>query len=255
VLTLRHPIFDNPITNPCFSTLLKRSQYYKSAPTMPSQRSLPRRGGPPSGRPQQARGRGRGGRNGRGGHAPNQAQRQQTKFKGNCTELQGQIFDCSDYRQADTFVNTLKRISEYVGAKYKHGGDIRSSIIHETKATLPVPIPPTVADSTALTPQEEVAKMIFKGELEAYTKHKAALDDNIQKAYSLVIGQCTDLLQSKLKQQAQWSAISEEQDAIALIGLIKTITFRFEDQKFLPLALYLSKGQFIQPSATQYDQS
>jgi hypothetical protein len=63
------------------------------------------------------------------------------------------------------------------------------------------------------------------------------LDDNIQKAYSLVLGQCTDLLQSKVKQQAQWAATSQDQDAIALVNLIKTITFRFEDQKFLPLAL------------------
>jgi hypothetical protein len=84
--------------------------------------------------------------------------------------------------------------------------------------------------------------MIFKGELEAYIKRKAMLDDNIQKTYSLVIGQCTNLLQSKLKQQAQWTTISQEQVAMALISLIKTITFRFEDQKFLPLTLYLSKA-------------
>jgi hypothetical protein len=63
-----------------------------------------------------------------------------------------------------------------------------------------------------------------------------------KQAYSLVIGQCTDLLQSKLKQQAQWTTISQEKDAIALITLIKSITFRFEDQKFLSLPLYQSKG-------------
>jgi hypothetical protein len=204
------------------------------------QRSLPKRGGPSSGRSQQGRGRGRG-RPGRGGG--NQQQRQPpTKFRGNCAELQGHIFDCSDYKQADTFVKTLKHISEYVGAEYKHGGDIGSSIINEAKIVITIPTTPTYAHPTALTPDEEVAKMIFKGELEAYIKRKSALDDNIQKAYSLVIGQCTDLLHCKLKQQAHWSTISQEQDAIALISLIKTITFRFEDQKFLPLALYLSKA-------------
>ena len=88
-----------------------------------------------------------------------------------------------------------------------------------------------------MTPEEEVAKMIFKGQLDEYIKRKSMLDKNVQKAYSLVIGQCTDLLQSKLKQQANWSTISQDQDVIALISLIKTITFRFEDQKFLPLAL------------------
>ena len=41
-----------------------------------------------------------------------------TKFKGNCAELQGCIFDCSDYKQADTFVSTLKRVSEHIGSTY-----------------------------------------------------------------------------------------------------------------------------------------
>jgi hypothetical protein len=67
--------------------------------------------------------------------------------------------------------------------------------------------------------------MIFKGELESHIKRKSILDDDVQKACSLVIGQCTNLLQSKLKQQAQWSTVSQEQDAVPQISLIKTITF------------------------------
>jgi hypothetical protein len=154
-------------------------------------RTAPARGGSPFGRSPQGHGRG------------NRPQRQPpVKFKGNCTDLQGQIFDCSDYKQADTFVNTLKRVSEYVGAQYKHGGDIRSSIVHEVKITIPTPTAPTIVDPQAVTPVEQVAQMILKDELEAYIKRKAMLDDNIQKTYSLVIGQCTNLQQSKLKQQA-----------------------------------------------------
>ena len=205
--------------------------------SLPS-RSFPRHGGPPSGRSPtgQGHGLGRGGRSG----TPQPSRQPIAKFRGNCTDLSGYIFDCSDYKQADTFVNTLKHISEeYVGAKYKNGGDIRSSIINEAKLTIPIlASPQTPVDA----PVEEVAKMIFKGELDEYIKRKSMLDDNIQKANSLVIGQCTDLLQSKLKQQANWSTISQDQDAIALICLIKTITFRFEDQKFLLLALYQSKA-------------
>jgi hypothetical protein len=179
---------------------------------MPTPPQSQRRGGPPSGRSNQGRGRGR--------FSGNRPQRQPpAKFRGNCTNLQGQIFDCSDYKQADTFVNTLKRFSEYVGAEYKHGGDIRSSIIHEVKISIPIPPAPPIADPEAPTSSEQVTRMIVKGELEAYIKRKAMLDDNIQKTYSLVIGQCTDLLQSKLKQQAQWANISQEQDAIALIML------------------------------------
>jgi hypothetical protein len=92
-----------------------------------------------------------------------------------------------------------------------------------------MPLNPLVVDPLALTPNEHVARMIFKGELNTYVKRKAILSQNIQKTYALVIGQCTDLLQSKLKQQNQWHQISAEQDAIALLSLIKTIAFRFKD--------------------------
>jgi hypothetical protein len=45
-------------------------------------------------------------------------------------------------------------------------------------------------------------------------------------ARSLAIGQRANLLQSKLKQQSTWNAVSQEQNSIALmISLIETITF------------------------------
>ena len=47
-----------------------------------------------------------------------------TKFKGNCVGLEGHIFDCSDYKQADTYVHMHKQIAEYIGVEYKNGGDI-----------------------------------------------------------------------------------------------------------------------------------
>ncbi|WP_288993360.1 hypothetical protein [uncultured Marinobacter sp.] len=198
-----------------------------------------KRGGPGPGQQQQGRGRG-----GRGRRSPTRSSTRtpSEKFKGNEEKLAGHIFDCSDYRQADTFVNTHKRIADYVGAEYQEGGDIRSSIIHEARIQIPIPTNPTVVDPKAPTPDEIVARMIFKGELDTFVKRKSYLNQNIQMAYALVIGQCADLLQSKLKQQTQWAAISQDQDVIRLLNLIKTITFRFEDQKFLPLALYQAKS-------------
>ena len=50
------------------------------------------------------------------------------RSKGNIHNLEGYIFDCSDNKQADIFVHTLKRIAEYVGTEYRNSGDIRSTI-------------------------------------------------------------------------------------------------------------------------------
>jgi hypothetical protein len=121
----------------------------------------------------------------------------------NCVELQGHVFDCSDCKQADAFVSALKRIADHVGAKHRNGGDIRSSIINETKFVVPMPTETPIADPLKPAAEEQVARMTFKGQLEVFVKRTATLEDNIQKTCSLVIGQCADLLQSKLKQQAQ----------------------------------------------------
>ena len=124
---------------------------------------------------------GRGGRgrvqpNGRGGGGRNNPNRRpqakaanaaNNKFKGNCAELLGCVFDCSDYKQADTFVTTLKRISEHIGATYKHGGDIRSSIINEARAQIGIPTRPIIVDENDPIPEERVLLMIFKGEIDA----------------------------------------------------------------------------------------
>ena len=79
-----------------------------------------------------------------------------TKFHGSCDALKEYIFDCSDHRQADQFANTLKRILEYVGAEYKNGGDIHSSVVNETKFTVLIPTAPTVVDPANPTAQEQV---------------------------------------------------------------------------------------------------
>jgi hypothetical protein len=71
---------------------------------MPTQRPAPSRGGPPSGRSHQGRGRARG----CCGNSGDRPQRPKVSdFTGNCIELQGHMFDCSDYKQADAFVSAL----------------------------------------------------------------------------------------------------------------------------------------------------
>lgn len=126
-------------------------------------------------------------------------------------------------------MSSLKRILEYIGAEYKHGGDFRSSILNQERFIVPIPVPALIANEVAPTAVEKVQLLIFQGKLLAYIKREDLLLDNIQKAYSLVLEQCTDLLQSKMKQQTTWAAISSAQDTIELIKLIKSITFKIED--------------------------
>ena len=68
-------------------------------------------------------------------------------FEGNSSDLEGYIFDCSDSRQADKYMTAIKIIAEYVGAEFKYGGDIRSSIENTKRFEIPMPTAPSDNDT------------------------------------------------------------------------------------------------------------
>ena len=119
-----------------------------------------------------------GGRGGRGdrsnrsrsGHIQNQKSRPVAqKFKVNSSDLEGYIFDCSDSRQADKYITAIKRITEYVGADFKYGGDIRSSIENSKRFEIPMPTAPS-NNNTALL------KIILNIKIDIYVKNDGILD-------------------------------------------------------------------------------
>ena len=115
--------------------------------------------------------------------------RHSQRFKGNSHDLEGYIFDCSDNKQADIFVHNMKRIAEYVGTEYRKGGNIRSTIEQNVIFAIPMPLAPSGTN-------HELERMILTKKVDAYVKRDSILDENIQKAYSLMLGQCTELLKS-----------------------------------------------------------
>ena len=73
-----------------------------------------------------------------------------------------------------------------------------------------------------------------------YHERNATLEKNWGQVFSLIHGQCTQLLQDKMKQDTDWTATSTSNDPLTLYQLIKkTILVQTEDQY---------------PFATVYDQ-
>ena len=99
-------------------------------------------------------------------------------------------------------MSTIKRIASYVGAEYKYGGEICSTLENEVRIKIPQPVTP-VAD-----PMPLIESRIFDKEIDIYMKRRSTLDENVQKSYSLVLGQCTYLLKSNIKQSNEWHAAS-----------------------------------------------
>ena len=126
---------------------------------------------------------------------------------------------------------------EHVGTEYKCGGDICSSIENLNRFVIPLPVVP--ADTA-----NDLTRTISINKIDLYVKRDGILDENLQKAYSLIFGQCTELLKSKLNSSVNWDAMSSTYDMFALLEAIKTITYKSKDQKYLPLSLHNAKTNF-----------
>ena len=85
---------------------------------------------------------------------------------------------------------------------------------------------------------------ILDKEIDIYMKRISTLYKNLQNSYSLVLVKCTYLLKSKLKQSNKWNVASTTYDVLILIRIIRTITFKFYEKKYLPLALHQAKANF-----------
>eukprot|EP00957_Ditylum_brightwellii_P066061 5010908-Ditylum_brightwellii.AAC.1 len=81
-------------------------------------------------------------------------QQRNPRFEGQCKEINGHIFDCSDSKQVDKYPTTLKEIINYIGKKYKQGKDIATSLKTYMHFTIP---PPNSAAPRGITDQSVIA--------------------------------------------------------------------------------------------------
>jgi ribosomal protein L15 len=74
-------------------------------------------------------------------------------------------------------------------------------------------------------------KTQYSNEWRTYRERKANMTKHRGQAFSLIQGQCTQLLQDKMKQDTDWSAVSTSYDPLTLYRLIeKTVLAQTEDQ-------------------------
>lgn len=159
------------------------------------------------------------------------------KFEGECPELKGFVYDCSDIKQTDLFVKTNKMVAGHVGRTYKYGADIRSVV---DNFELPTLVPPVDPPAGATRTQER----IWEKQVDEFCKREAQLRENVKTLFSLVWGQCTDIMRQKLDALPDHEAVALANDGLELLKSIKVIVFQFQSQKYLPHALHEAKRRF-----------
>ena len=160
------------------------------------------------------------------------------KFEGDCDELKGHIYDCSDAQKAIRFETTNIKLAEYVGNKFQDfPGDMQFVIKNLEMPKFTMPVDPPVGAS-------ETEKRIWEKKCDSYAKREEALEQNMQRLYTLVMGQCTEYMRSVLHRLPSFQEIDETLDGLRLLKVMKGLVDIPHHQKHLPHAIHESLQRF-----------
>ena len=150
--------------------------------------------------------------------------------------MHGHSYDLRSDHNSDQYINTTKELQLLVGrTNKKYTADLVRSIETLTLDTPTQPPPP--ADAT-----DRVASILWRKELDTFCEKTQIYADFKAYVYNVVFGQCTDALQNRLRSHARFT--DAQQDGLALLAIIKTVTYNFEEGRDVADALCDVKEKF-----------
>ena len=78
-------------------------------------------------------------------------------------------------------------------------------------------------------PNVEATKAMLQAEYGTRAKRVEKLRIKLSTEYGLVLGKCTDYLQSRLKGQERWEQTPNERDLLRLIKSIKSLSHKYNE--------------------------
>ena len=137
-----------------------------------------------------------------------------TKFVGMCSALSEHVYDCSGADQAEQYTKTTEKIAEYVGSEYVMGSNIKTAIETLSQSTLTMPNDPD--DNASRT---EI--FMWQENVKLYMRKLDQLNEHTKKTYSLVWGQCSQAMGSRVEELADFPDIATHFDPMRLLPQIK----------------------------------
>lgn len=159
-------------------------------------------------------------------------------FKGQHKELAGYIYTYDSATRASQYEKTTERIADWLKSELGFPMDIWRCVanLKEPNIYTWIPKTPTVPDNT----DDTLIKALFNEEVKEYMMRKRTYNNNKSKAYTVILGQCTEALKAKMKGQDNWDNIHDEHDVVMLLKSIKTWMLNQQDARSPTLATYNS---------------
>ena len=170
-----------------------------------------------------------GGRKNNGSFAQGPPTPMKPKFVGECEALKECVFDCAGGNQSGAFEASIKKLSIYVGSNYAMGSYVSVMVDNFSEITITLP--------TIYTGSDPIQAQITQLRLAQYVKNLEKLEMDMMKLYSLVYGQCTDHLISRLREMPTFTEMHNSRNALALLKEIKGLALNFHDDVDYELSL------------------
>jgi hypothetical protein len=133
------------------------------------------------------------------------------------------VYDVTD--DAESFMLTTRKIAEYVSKNFDDAKELRLGMVNMSLDPLDEPTAPTDADNVI-----EVTR--WKLQMSSHMKLVEARARNLGKAYSLVLGQCSNALRSRLEAHQHWDSINDGSDLMGLLSIIQACMVQRETRGY-----------------------
>ena len=158
-------------------------------------------------------------------------------FDGREPTLKGHIYDLSTEKNSEQFLKTSKEIMNWVGREYtKYTSEFCQAVMDQQLVAPMAPVDPPN--------NNPVEFERWKIELKKHTDKEEAYQNFRARLFTVVLGQCTEALEDRLKSSQDWAAA--QQDGLLLLSLIKRVTYTMEERRHLPDGLLDVKEEFYQ---------
>ncbi len=81
-------------------------------------------------------------------------------------------------------------------------------------------------------------KLKYSNESKTHSQHVATLEKHCGNVYALIHGQCTQILQDKMKQDKNWATVSVSYKPLELYKLIKQVILKHMEDQYPVAALW-----------------
>jgi hypothetical protein len=154
------------------------------------------------------------------------------KFRGKIKDIADDVFDNTGQNDAALFNKSLKNIADYL--QLSLGNDVSEAVRNMAPITITIPPPPQGApdpnDATRRLPISEVDLYLWKQEHSKASKKKNDYEDQLSKAYIIIIQQCSPALRNDLNAEKTFPAVRSAQDPLALLKLIQGLCCSYDSR-------------------------